>query len=127
MHRFFIALCLLPVACASSTNSQQDTGRDATTETATDVVPDQTSNDTGPSDVVSDSGPTQCGTEVCTASQVCVVTSSGVGQMFQCHDLPAGCNGTITCDCLTSICPQSPPNVCMVTDHTASCGCPTCP
>jgi hypothetical protein len=77
-------------------------------------------------------GPYECVDKLCAPGQVCVVSSSGnqcwvnpdagIGQYqpveWDCVDMPAECNGTLSCDCLS--CEGS----CFgATDRTLDCGC----
>ena len=132
-------LCLvgsLLVACGSSgagTPGIEDGGSDgAVADAVGDALPTDGASDAGLADAANDSGPTHTNTHdcpvTCGAGQYCAYAlgpgtcppaDSGIcpdGCLgcpplpgASCTALPAACNGTPTCDCLLTTCPQCGP------------------
>lgn len=60
------------------------------------------------------------------ATQICVQQETGPGYIYQCEDLPDGCDATRDCASCSDVCGDPTDCVDTGSDNTLTCACPEC-
>ena len=126
MHTFSrplraLALCVLLAACGGDDDGDGSDGPPSDAALGADsseILPDAADQ-------------TACGTgeEIMyceRTSQICVLQETGPGFIYQCVDLPDGCDATRDCASCSDVCGDPADCVDSETDNTLTCACPEC-
>jgi hypothetical protein len=97
--------------CNSTTHQWQQAGLGCACVQADTGLPDTAADapKDAPADVAADAGPFACGSQTCSASQLCTARPPGIPTdasptpiSYACQAIPAACASTPTCACVTA-------------------------
>ena len=117
-----LALALLLAACGCGGDDDGD---------GTDGVPTDAALGADSSEILPDAGATTaCGAEEVTycdrATEICVERDLGAGIVYECAELPAGCDPARDCASCSDVCSESDQCLDDDADNTITCACLKC-